>query len=122
MNFRMNVIKINGDKLLTIAVALVIVVYIIIMMFKEFDFSRISNSIKDINKQISMTEIYDYLDNHSEYYYKIEGSVYCINKDTLINSNEISNKFIDSMQGNVIEAEYSNNMFNLKYNENCIER
>nr|MBP3258779.1 hypothetical protein [Bacilli bacterium] len=122
MNFRMNVTKINPDRILTFLVAVIIIVYVIIMMFKEFDFSDVKSSISGITKQISMTEVYDYIDNHPEYYYKIEGAVYCINKDILINSNEISKKFIDSMQGNTIEAQYSDNVFTLKYNDNCIER
>lgn len=122
MNSHMNVIKINPDKLLTFLVAVIIIIYIFIMMFKEFDFSKIKDEIRGVGAQMSMTEIYDYLDNHSEYYYKIEGAVYCIDKATLINSNEISNKFIDNMQGNVIEAEYIDGAYNIKFNDNCIER
>ncbi len=122
MNFHMNAIKINVDKILTVIVALLIITYIIIMMTKEFDFSSIKKGIKAITNQISMTEVYNYLESHSDYYYKIDGSVYCITKEELINSNEISQKFINSMQGNILEVEYKENIFNVKYNENCIER
>ena len=118
----MNAIKINIDKILTFVVALLIIIYIIIMMMKEFDFSSIKKSIKAINNQISMTEVYDYLESHSDYYYKINGSIYCITKEELIASNEISQKFINSMQGNILEVEYKENIFNIRYNENCIER
>ena len=87
MSFHTNAIKIDADKVITVVIAIIIIVYIIVRMFMEFDFSSVKDNIKKFSSQVSMTELYDYVENHPEYYYKIDDSVYCISKDELINSN-----------------------------------
>lgn len=121
MNFRMNATKINGDKLLTIVVALVIIIYIAIMMLKEFDFSDIKNVFSNVSSELSISEVVDYVDNHPNYYYKIDGAAYCISKEELINSNEISDKFIEKMQTSFVKVEYINNNFTFMLTDLCEE-
>ena len=122
MNFRMSAIKINFDKILTFFVAIALVAYIVILMLKEFDFSSIKDNIKNITGQISVSQVYDYVENHPEYYYKIEDSVYCISKEELRNSNEVSEKVLNNIPTDIIEVEYKDNVFNIKFNDDCIER
>lgn len=121
MNFRI-LAKINFDKLLSIIVIVLILIYLGIGLIKQVNISQIKKGISLFRKEISLAEVYDYISNHSNYYYEIEDSIYCITKDELKSSNEISQTFIDNMQGDIIEAKYENNMFTLSYNDNCIPR
>ncbi len=122
MNFHTNAISFDGDKILKIAVTLGIITYIIILGLKSINVSETAKTIGDIKDKIDTISIAEYIDRHSEYYYKIEGSVYCITKQELIDSNELKESVIDKMEGNVIEAKYLNGEFVLTYNPYCIEK
>lgn len=121
MNFHMNVTKFDGDKIIKILAALLIVGYIIFRMTAEFDFSKVKGIFSNINSEMSVAEVIDYLENHSDYYYKIDGEKYCISKEELINSNELSDKFISRMTTNYLEVEY-NNGYTVKFVNECEER
>ena len=122
MNSPMNAINFDADKILKIAVTLAVITYIIITGLKSLDVGKTVDTINDIKGKIDTISIAQYIDNHSEYYYKIEGSVYCITKQELIDSNEISSSVIDKMEGNIIEAKYLNGEFVLDYNPYCVEK
>ncbi len=122
MNFHMNVTKLDADKIIKILAAVIIIGYIIFKMATEFDFSKVKGAFSNINREISMAEIIDYLENHSDYYYKIDGEVYCISKEELINSNELSDKFISRMTTNYLEAEYNSDSYTIKFVNECVER
>lgn len=113
---------INFDKLLKFVVAIVIIVYLAVGVIKNFDLSQFGEKINDIKKSLSMADIYNYLDVHENYYYKIENAVYCLSKEQLLNSGEISKEFIDNMPNEYIEARYLSGNFELEYKDVCIER
>ncbi len=117
----MNAISFDGDKILKIAVTLGIITYILVTGLKSLNVSEAAKQIDDIKSKIDTLSIAEYIDSHSEYYYKIEGSVYCITKQELIDSHELSESVIEKMEGNVIEAKYLNGEFVLTYNPYCIE-
>ena len=110
------------NKLLYAVVATIIVIYLGVGVARNFDFSKAKELFKSYFQDLSMADMYNYLDNHKDYYYEIEGSTYCITKEELTSSGEISDKFITNMKEDVIEATYQDNAFVLKYNENCVER
>ena len=119
MNFRTLVNKVDFDKLLVIVVTIGILLYLLVSLFKTFNLNENINKLKELTNELSMSEIYDYLDKHDNYYYKIENAVYCITKEDLLESGEISSNFLGSMKG-TIEATYKSNSFTLKYNDDCI--
>ena len=121
MNFHMNVTKLNGEKIITVLVALLIIGYILFKMATEFDFSKVKGIFSSINSEISTAEVVDYLEEHSDYYYKINGEVYCVSKQELIDSNEISDKFINRMTTNYLEVEYINDGYTIKFVNECVE-
>lgn len=122
MNFHMNAISFDVDKILKIAVTLGIITYIVVLGIKSMNVSDAVNTINDIKGKIETLSIATYIDNHEEYYYKIEGSTYCITKQELIDSKEISESAIEKMESDIIEATYHNGEFTLKYNPYCIEK
>ncbi len=122
MNFHMNAINFDSDKILKIAVTLGIITYLLITGLKNLNIDKTAEAINNIKDRIDTLSIAEYIDEHSEYYYKIEGSVYCITKQDLIDSNEISESVIEKMEGNIIEAKYINGEFVLEYNPYCEEK
>lgn len=112
----------DTNKLLYVIVTCLIVIYLGVGVTRNFDFSKVKDLFNTYLKEFSVADIYKYLDNHKDYYYEIEDSVYCITKEELIASGEISDKFINNMPGNIIEATYKNKTFNIEYNESCVER
>ncbi len=122
MNFHMNAINFDSDKILKIAVTLGIITYLLITGLKSLNIDKTAEAINNIKDRIDTLSIAEYIDEHSEYYYKIEGSVYCITKQDLIDSNEISESVIEKMEGNIIEAKYINGEFVLEYNPYCEEK
>ena len=122
MNFRTNVISFDSDKVLKIAVTLGIITYLLITGLKNLNIDQTAKTINNIKDRIDTLSIAEYIDKHSEYYYKIEGSVYCITKQELIDSNELSESVIEKMEGNIIEAKYINGEFVLEYNPYCEEK
>ena len=121
MSFRTHAIKINGDKLLTIVVAITIITYLIISGIRQFDFSEFKSIFKNVNSALEFNQIYEYVNNHPNYYYRIEESTYCITKEELIESKEIDSKVTDKMQSNMVEVTYIDGDFHIKYNDECIE-
>ena len=111
---------IDFDKVLKIAVAIIIIVYLIIGLIKNVDLSRVSDGFNIFKDGIKMNEIYNYLEEHDNYYYKIEGSIYCISKEELKSTGEISESFIESMPNNYIEAKYINGQFDINFSDLCI--
>jgi hypothetical protein len=118
----MNAINFDSDKILKIAVTLGIITYLLITGLKSLNIDKTAEAINNIKDRIDTLSIAEYIDEHSEYYYKIEGSVYCITKQDLIDSNEISESVIEKMEGNIIEAKYINGEFVLEYNPYCEEK
>lgn len=119
MNFRVNVDKINVDKIITVLVTIAILIYVIIIVIKQVNFNDFKFNYME---EIVNVSIANYIENNENYYYKIEGSIYCITKEELRNSGKINYEVLDNMTGSVIEAKYENGYFDLKYNDNCIEK
>ena len=122
MNFHMNAISFDTDKILKIAVTLGIITYLIVAISKSLNIDETVKTINNIKDKIETISIAEYIDKHEEYYYKIEGSVYCITKQELIDSNEISESVIDKMEGNILEAKYLNGEYVFDYNPYCMEK
>ena len=118
----MNATSFDVNKILKIAVTLGIITYIVVLGIKSMNVSDAVNTINDIKGKFETLSIATYIDNHEEYYYKIEGSTYCITKQELIDSKEISESAIEKMESDIIEATYHNGEFTLKYNPYCIEK
>lgn len=118
----MNAISFDADKILKIAVTLGIITYLLVLGLKSMNVSDTVNTINDIKGKIDTFSIATYIDNHEEYYYKIEGSTYCITKQELIDSKEVSESVIAKMESDIIEATYLNGEFVLKYNPYCTEK
>ncbi len=113
---------IDFDKLLKIIVVIAISAYLLIGVIKNFDLGKMGKTINNIKKSFAMSDIYNYLDEHDNYYYKIENAVYCLSREQLLNSGEISQEFIDNMPNEYIEARYLSGNFELEYKDVCIER
>ena len=118
----MNAINFDADKILKIAVTLGIIAYLVVVGIKCLNVDETVKTINNIKDRLETISIAEYVDKHEEYYYKIEGSVYCITKQELIDSNEISESVIDKMEGNILEARYLNGEFVFDYNPYCIEK
>ena len=118
MNF--HIPAINYDKVLKISVTIIIAIYLIISLVKNVDFSKFGEGVNTIKDGIKLVDIYNYLDESDNYYYKIEGAVYCISKDELVESGKIGQTFIDNMPNNYIEAKYINGQFEVEYKDICI--
>lgn len=122
MNSYTHVTKINYDKLLIFFVTLIIIGYLVVLTLKTFNFNDLKETVSSFNSLLINDTIIEYLNNHDNYYYKIEGSIYCITIDELKNSNEIPDNIIKNLEGNMIEATYQDKSFTIKYNDNCIEK
>ena len=110
--------KISFDKLIYIIITIAIIVYLMIALLNNFDFKKGIDKIKELTNELSMSEVYNYLEANSDYYYKIDGATYCLTKDELKLS--LSDKFINNMEEDIIEAIYKDNTFALKYNKDCV--
>ncbi|MBR1377301.1 MAG: hypothetical protein IJ565_05800 [Bacilli bacterium] len=122
MNFRTHVNNIDFEMVLKILVTIIIVTYLIILGLGHFDVKNIIKQFSRFKGEIETYTIIEYLNNHSNYYYKIEGSTYCITKEDLVNSGEIPDNVINDMRDDIIEVNYQNGEFILKYNNECIEK
>ena len=105
-------------KILTVIIAMTIIGYLIVSLIINFDFSDFKKIIGDVKTELSIAPLIEYLDNHEDYYYKINGAEYCISKEELISSSEISTKFTDSMEKDYILATYQNG-YTFSYVESC---
>ena len=117
MNFRINV-----DKIITIIVTILIVGYLSIITVRQIDFSKFKNLKEKYINEIEKSAILDYVENHDNFYYKIDNAVYCITKEELRNSGEISYEVLDSMNSSIIEVKYEDGSFIIDFNDNCIEK
>lgn|SRR5574344_653191 len=121
MSFHTHVNKIDINKLLYIVVTIAIVGYIIIYALKTFDFKSYFNSVKNISSTYYIQIVKNYVSDHKDYYYPIEGATYCITKQELQNSKELTTEELSYINDSIIEVDY-NQGYNISYNNSCTEK
>ncbi len=110
--------QINIDKIIKIIVTIIFIIYIIVLFVEQFDLSEIKSIVSNLNEDLIKENIIIYLNNHDDYYYKINGARYCINKEVL--KNELEEDVINNIPTDIVEVIYTNK-FEIYYNDECIE-
>ena len=113
---------INIDKIITVLVTIVIIGYLVIFIIRSIDFTKIKKTVSQINEELYFNDIRNYLNSRDDYYYQIEGSVYCITSEEINKLDDISNSFKENIGNHTIEAKYINGNFNIIINDECIEK
>ena len=121
MNIKKIATNLDYNKLLTFIVAVAIIIYLIITVIKNYDFSTFKQKMNTAKKDFVNIEIIEYLNSRADYYYPIEGQGYCISKEELVNSNMLSKSSIDSINTNYVYALYETGSFNLAFISECLD-
>lgn len=121
MNIKKIATNLDYNKLLTFIVAVAIIIYLIITVIKNYDFSTFKQKMNTAKKDFVNIEIIEYLNSRADYYYPIEGQGYCISKEELVNSNMLSKSSIDSINTNYVYALYETGTFNLAFISECLD-
>lgn len=114
----------NIDKILTFIVGLVIIIYLIIKLYPSLisDFNSAKNDLNNIKGEYYGTQVLNYINSHSDYYFNYEGAIYCIPVFNLINEGYVTENNVGENKDSLIEATYQNGKYYFEYNNDCKEK
>lgn|SRR5574344_307846 len=112
------------DKILTIVVSIVILVFLAIQLYPSVvgTTASIEEDMEDVKGNYYGNIITNYLNSKPDYYFKIEGAIYCIPVRTLIDEGKIKESNVPGHIDSIIEAEYIGGKYVYEYNDDCIEK
>ena len=114
----------NFDKILTFIVGLGIIIYLIIKLYPSIinDYKTAKKDLENIKGEYYSTQVLNYINSHSDYYFNYEGAVYCIPVLNLINEGYITENNVGDNKDSLIEANYQDGKYYFEYNNDCKEK